>query len=141
MSDIEIGGRVETLRRHRGLSRERLAALAEVSPVLVKFIETGRRSLTLRTAQRIAPVLGVQDLGELYGPEVRLSLDGRPTHPDVPEVRHALTAWRLRVPGQPESADYLRGAVDAAWSTWHRSRQQRTEAGAVLPGLLTHAQR
>jgi len=137
----EVGERLETLRRARGLSRERLAALAEVSPVLIKFIESGRRALTLRTAQRIAPVLGVQDLSELYGPAVQLSLDGRPSHPDVPQVRHALTAWRIQMDGSPASADYLRGAVDAAWGTWHRSRQQRTEAGAILPGLITQTQR
>jgi tetratricopeptide (TPR) repeat protein len=31
--------------------------------------------------------------------------------------------------------------VDAAWQNWHSSRHQRTEAGAVLPGLLTDTQR
>src|SRR5437762_427832 len=88
--DPEVGHRVEQLRRRAGLSRERLADLADMSPVTIKFIERGSRALTLRTAQRIAPHLGVRDLGELYGPAVALSLDGRAPHLYVPEVRRAL---------------------------------------------------
>jgi transcriptional regulator with XRE-family HTH domain len=140
--DPEVGRRMEALRRRAGLSRERLAGLAGLSPTLIKFVESGRRSLTLRAAQRIAPHLGVRDLGDLYGPTVSLSLDGRVTHPGVPEVRAALTgtSWRLAVTGEPATPEYLRGAVDAAWRTWHTSPQQRSEAGALLPGLLDQAQ-
>jgi len=137
----EVGRRVEQLRRRAGLSREKLAGLSDVSPTLIKFVETGRRDLTLRTAQRIAPLLGVRDLSELYGPSVQLSLAPSPSHPSIPAVRRALTAWHLEVSGEPASPQYLRGAVDAAWRTWHTSRQQRTEAGALLPDLLDQAQR
>jgi transcriptional regulator with XRE-family HTH domain/tetratricopeptide (TPR) repeat protein len=139
--DPEVGRRVEALRRRAGLSRERLASFASVSPSLVKLVERGQRALTLRAAQRIAPHLGVQDLSDLYGPSVRLALDGRPSHPSVPAVRRALTAWPLRVEGQAQTPDYLAGAVDAGWRTWHSSPHQRTEIGAVLPALLTDAQR
>lgn len=139
--DPDVGRRVEALRRRAGLSRERLAGLAGLSPTLVKFVETGRRALTLRAAQAIAPHLGVQDLSDLYGPSVRFALDGRPSHPGVPEVRRALTAWHLNVDGDPPTPDYLHGAIDAAWRTWHTSRAQRSEAGAILPGLLDQAQR
>ncbi|MEV6798562.1 helix-turn-helix transcriptional regulator [Micromonospora rifamycinica] len=135
------GQRVERLRRAAGLSRERLAGLAGLSPTTIKFIENGRRSLTLRAAQQIAPHLSVHDLGDLFGPAVALSLDGRPSHPAVDDVRRALTAWHITVDGEPESTDYLRGAVDSAWQTWHTSRHQRTEAGLVLPGLLDATQR
>jgi transcriptional regulator with XRE-family HTH domain len=135
------GKRVGRLRRAAGLSWERLTGLAGLSPTTVKFIETGKRSLTLRAAQQFAPHLGVRDLGDLYGPAVTLSLDGRPTHPGVDDVRKALTAWHVTVDGEPASTEYLRGAVDAAWHTWHSSRQQRTETGAMLPGLLDATQR
>ncbi|MCX4471923.1 helix-turn-helix domain-containing protein [Micromonospora sp. NBC_01655] len=135
------GQRVERLRRAVGLSRERLAGLAGISPTTVKFIENGRRSLTLRAAQQLAPHLGVRDLADLFGPSVTLSLEGRPSHPAVDDVRRALTAWRITVSGPADSPDYLRGAVDSAWQTWHTSRHQRTEAGQVLPGLLDSAQR
>jgi tetratricopeptide (TPR) repeat protein len=92
-------------------------------------------------AQRMAPHLGVRDLGELYGPAVTLSLDGQESHAGIGEVRQALTAWHLTAAGEPSSPEYLRGAVDAAWQTWHSSRHQRTEAGLLLPGLLTETQR
>ncbi|MFF0722901.1 helix-turn-helix domain-containing protein [Verrucosispora sp. NA02020] len=143
MSDQQLkpGQRVERLRRAAGLSRERLANLSGLSATTVKFIENGRRSLTLRAAQQMAPHLGVRDLGDLFGPSVALSLDGRASHPAVTEVRHALTAWHLAVDGEPESTDYLRGAVDSAWQTWHTSRHQRTAAGEILPGLLNATQR
>jgi transcriptional regulator with XRE-family HTH domain len=138
----EIGRRVEQLRRRAGLSREKLAGLADISPTLIKFIETGRRALTLRAAQRLAPLLGVRDLSELFGPAVQYALDPAVTHKDVPAVRQALMSWSLTTPsGEPATPEYLRGAVDAAWRTWHTSRQQRSEAGAVLPGLLADAQR
>ncbi|HEY8532578.1 MAG TPA: helix-turn-helix domain-containing protein [Micromonospora sp.] len=135
------GRRVERLRRAAGLSRERLAGLAGLSPTTIKFIETGRRSLTLRTAQRLAPHLGVRDLADFFGPTVTLTLDSRPTHPAIDDVRRALTSWPLSVDGAPDSPEYLRSAIDAAWHTWHTSRHQRSEVGALLPGLLSAAQR
>ncbi len=139
--DPEVGRRVQALRRRAGLSREQLAGQTDASATLIKFIESGRRALTLRMAQRMAKPLGVRDLAELYGPAVTLTLDGQPSHTGVVEVRKALTAWHIGVDGDASSPDYLRGAVDAAWQTWHSSRHQRTEAGLVLPGLLTETQR
>jgi transcriptional regulator with XRE-family HTH domain len=141
--DPEVGKRVEALRRRAGLSRERLASLSGLSATLIKFVETGRRSLTLSAAQKLAPPLGVNNLGDLYGPTVQLSLDGKQPHPGVPEVRQAITgtSWRLNLTGQPATPDYLRGAVDAAWRTWHTSPQQRSEVSALLPGLLDQTQR
>lgn len=139
--DPEVGRRLQSLRRSVGLSREHLAGLAEVSPTLIKFVEGGRRALTLRTAQRLAPHLGVRDLADLYGPDTRLSLDARPSHPSVPAVRKALTDWKLAVEGEPSTPAYLRSAIDSAWRTWHTSPRQRSEVGELLPNLLTEAQR
>lgn len=140
--DPAVGHRVESLRRRAGLSREKLAKRAGISPSLIKFVEGGTRALTLRVAQRIAPHLGVRDLGELYGPNMTLTLDPRsPAHPSVPAVRAALTAWPLHIEGAPASPDYLRGAVDMAWRTWHTSSMQRTEVAELLPGLLGQAGR
>src|SRR5690349_11730574 len=113
MSDVDVGKRVEALRRRKGLSRDALAGLAECSASLIKSIEMGRRSLTLTTAQRLAPILGVRDLSEFYGPAVQLNLDAQPLHEGLPEVRRAITSWHLHLEGEPESVDYLRGALDA----------------------------
>lgn len=139
--DIEIGKRLEGLRRRAGFTRPQLAGLAAISPETVKKVELGNRRLTLDVARRLAQHLGIRDLGEIYGPETALSLDGRPPHPHVPTVRTALTSWPLAVAGEPQTPTYLDGAVDSAWNNWHSSRHQRSEAGAALPGLITDAQR
>lgn len=139
--DPEVGRRLAALRNRAGLSRDQLAGLAEVSATLIKFIENGRRALTLRAAQRIAPHIGVRDLGDLYGPRVQLTLEGRPSHPALPDVRRALTNWHLSVDGEPSSPEYVRGAIDAAWRTWHTSQNQRSEVSVVLPALLDEANR
>ena len=141
MTQPTPGQRVERLRRAVGLSRERLAGLAGLSPTTIKFVESGRRSLTLRVAQQLAPHLGVRDLGDLFGPTVTLTLTSRPAHPAVEDVRRALTAWHIDINGDPATPEYLRGAIDSAWRTWHTSRQQRTELGELLPGLLETCQR
>ena len=57
-SRTDVGRRVEQLRRRAGLSRERLAAMADMSPTLIKFIETGRRALTLRAGMGLVSALG-----------------------------------------------------------------------------------
>jgi hypothetical protein len=77
----------------------------------------------------------------LYGDTVRLSLTDRPTHETIPDVRRALTTWPVIASGEPNTPEYLRGRLDAAWSTWHTSRQQRSEIGAVLPSLIDDTQR
>ena len=141
VSDVEIGQRIRALRERRGFSREQLAARAGISPSSVKSIETGLRALTLRAAKRLAPHLGVTDLGAFYGEDVHIQLESRPSHPAVPALRKALTSWGIAVTGRPESGDYLRALVDTAWQTWHTSEHQRTEVGRILPGLLDAARR
>jgi transcriptional regulator with XRE-family HTH domain/tetratricopeptide (TPR) repeat protein len=138
--DPEVGRRLKALRTRAGFSRERLASFAGLSPSLIKMVEHGKRALTLRAAQRLSPHLGVQDLADLFGPVFRFSLEGRPSHPTVPEVRRALTAWQLRVEGPPPTPEFVSSALHAAWRTWHTSPQQRTEAGGVLPTLIHQAQ-
>lgn len=135
-TDPTPGQRLERLRMAAGHSRESLASLAGCSAETIKSIELGRRGLSLRVAQKVAGPLGVVDLSDLFGPAVRMSLDGSPSHDALPEVRRALTSWPLAVTGDPQPLDYLRGALDAAWRTWHTSRHQRTEAAAVLPVLI-----
>jgi len=51
-----------------------------------------------------------------------------------------LTAWHVNVGGKPESTDYLRGAVDSVWKTWHIA-PATSEVALILPNLLTATQR
>lgn len=140
-SEMAPGQRLERLRLAAGHSRESLASVAGCSAETIKSVELGRRGLSLRMAQRVATHIGVSDLSELYGPGVRMSLDSTPSHAGLPEVRRVLTSWPLSVSGEPQSLEYLRGSLDAAWRAWHTSRHQRSEAGATLPGLLTEVWR
>lgn len=137
------GQRLQALRSRKGYSQEQLAAVASVNPNTIKSVESGRRNLTLRMATRLAPILGVTDLSELFGSPVRFPLDASQiaAHPAIPDVRKALTSWRVETGGQPETGQYLRGAVDSAWQTWHTSPHQRTETARILPGLLEATRR
>ena len=74
------------------------------------------------------------------GPTFQFSLEGRPIHPAVPEVRRALTAWQLRVEGPPPTPEFVASALHAGWRTWHTSPIQRTEVGGLLPTLIHRAQ-
>jgi transcriptional regulator with XRE-family HTH domain len=136
-----VGARVERLRRLAGLTREQLATLSDVSASTIKFVENGRRGLTLRVAQRIAPYLHIRDLTELFGESMKITFGDRPTHEAIPEVRKALTSWPIEVSGEPSSPAYLRGLLDSAWQTWHTSERQHSETGRLVPGLLLEAQR
>ncbi|WP_018349978.1 helix-turn-helix domain-containing protein [Longispora albida] len=141
-SAMTPGQRVRALRKARGLTQAGLAAQSGLSVTAVKFIENGRRNLSIDSARKLAPALRVDDLADLYGADIgRLSLSGPVSHPGVPEVRRVLTTWHLSVDGEPQPVEYLRGAVDSAWRTWHTSARQRTEAGEFLPGLLDQLQR
>lgn len=137
------GQRLQALRSRRGYSQEELARVASVNPNTIKSIESGRRNLTLRMATRLAPILGITDLSEVFGSPVRFPLDASQvaSHPAIPEVRKALTSWRVETGGRAESGQYLHGAVDSAWQTWHTSPNQRTETARILPGLLEATRR
>ncbi|MEV6523397.1 helix-turn-helix transcriptional regulator [Longispora sp. NPDC051575] len=140
-SSISPGDRVRAHRKARGLSQSDLAAQSGLSVTTVKFIENGKRSLTLSAAQKLAPALRIDDLAELLGPQVgHLPMTGRLTHPSIPAVRRALTNWSLTISGEPQSVEYLRAMVDAAWNLWHTSQSQRTEVGEILPDLLEQLQ-
>jgi transcriptional regulator with XRE-family HTH domain len=66
MSDIvkDVGFRIRELREERGLTQEKLAALADLHRAYVGQVERGEKSVGLRNLQRIARALGVriQDL-------------------------------------------------------------------------------
>ena len=132
--DPEVGRRLKALRTRAGFSRERLASFAGLSPSLIKMVEHGKRALTLRAAQRLAPHLGVHDLADLFGPAFRFSLEGRPSHPTVPEVRRALTVWQLRVEGPPPTPEFVprRCMLPGAPGTPARSNAPRP-AGCCRP--------
>lgn len=55
----ELGGRVQALRRERGLTLQELAAAAAVSVSMLSSVERGRKAATIVVLARIADGLGV----------------------------------------------------------------------------------
>ncbi len=61
MSDIvkDVGFRIRELREGRGLSQEKLAALADLHRAYIGQIERGEKSIGLRNLEKIAKALKV----------------------------------------------------------------------------------
>jgi transcriptional regulator with XRE-family HTH domain len=61
MKDITVlfGQRLKEIREQKGLSQERLAALAGLNRTYISKIERGERNVSLQTAARLADALGV----------------------------------------------------------------------------------
>ncbi len=61
MSNInkEVGFRIREVRQERGLSQEKLAALADLHRAYVGQIERGEKNIGLRNLEKIAKALGV----------------------------------------------------------------------------------
>jgi transcriptional regulator with XRE-family HTH domain len=80
----DIGQKVKSLRERRGLTQERLAELAELSPTYISHIERGSKNVSLNALMRLADALEV--------PVERLLCDSCPTDRNafLPEVQALL---------------------------------------------------
>ncbi|MFK4084632.1 helix-turn-helix domain-containing protein [Kribbella sp. NPDC020789] len=141
--ELTTGERIRLLRERRGMSRTVLAGLCGRGMDWLKKIETGERELrSHELLARIAQALQVSDLSVITGSATSVPVsDDRATLPWVSEVRDAVRG-SLFTPAveEPPSVDVLAGRVAQAWTLWHSSRFQRTEIGAMLPGLIRDAQ-
>ena len=54
-----VGEKIKSLRRHAGLTQERMAELCDISTSFLGHIERGSRNLSLETAVKIADCLQV----------------------------------------------------------------------------------
>lgn len=138
------GERIRHYRDRAGLTRPVLGGLVGRSAEWVKAIESGRLlPPRLPMLIRIAQVLGVRDLADLTGgPALGVATYAKTAHDALPAVAEALTAYQLgQAPEQPLTAAELAAQVRQAWELWHGAREQRTAVAAILPGLLTGAQR
>jgi transcriptional regulator with XRE-family HTH domain len=61
MTDInkEVGFNIRRIREERGLSQEKLAALADLHRAYVGQIERGEKNIGLKNLEKIAKTLGV----------------------------------------------------------------------------------
>ncbi|MEV5539823.1 helix-turn-helix transcriptional regulator [Saccharopolyspora shandongensis] len=133
----QVGNTVRQLRERRGKSRAATAGLLGKSEDWLKKIERGQRGLPLETGVKLARVLGVKNLAEIYGPEVSAPVTQAegPSHPAAEEVGHALTGY-LPTDDKPVSPQWLQAAAASAWQDWHASEVQRSVSAKVLPELI-----
>ncbi|MEV8544498.1 helix-turn-helix transcriptional regulator [Streptomyces sp. NPDC051572] len=140
--DVLIGGKVELVRRQRGLSRLEVARMTGHSKRWLGQLEAeGRGATRLENLIALARALRVADLSSLVGHQFTATALETPQHPSVPEVRKALTIELLDPApgGTPCTAASLERRIIDAWDTWHTSRRQHTELGLLLPSLLRDA--
>lgn len=55
----DVGNRIYTTRKQRGLTREKLAEMADISVQFLADIEKGRKNMTVTTLRKIAAALVV----------------------------------------------------------------------------------
>jgi transcriptional regulator with XRE-family HTH domain len=142
--ELSTGERIRLLRESRGMSRPVLAGLCGRGPDWLKKIETGERELRSHTLLlRVAAALQVSDLSVITGAK---AIDvtqpvplGRLNHPSLPAIWNAIMNRSLGRPtdsAAPLDVAALQGRVDQTWRLWHTSGRNRTEVGALLPGLI-----
>lgn len=73
--NFEVGGRIRRLRERSHYTREALAEKADISVQFLADIETGRKSMTIRTLRNIAEALQISTdyivfgVAQKYSPE------------------------------------------------------------------------
>lgn len=74
--NLEIGERVRLTRVSRGLSRDELAEMLNISTLFLGYIECGQRGMSLTTLQNLCSVLNVSADYLLLGKKNEVSIDG-----------------------------------------------------------------
>ncbi|WP_308251283.1 helix-turn-helix transcriptional regulator [Streptomonospora nanhaiensis] len=143
MDDSPTDTRLRELRRLRGLTQERLAELAGVSPGVVKKIESGGAA-RIETYHTLARALGVRTsrLFEPAGPQPNPHADAGKL--DLLSMRKAISppvtlSGKLDlgpVDDEPNLA-HLRQSAQAVALAYHRDHYPRT--AELLPGLIRSA--
>ncbi|NUS76724.1 MAG: helix-turn-helix transcriptional regulator [Streptomyces sp.] len=142
-ADLTTGERIRALRESRGMSRPVLAQMCGRGPDWLKKIESGERELDSHTLLlQLAAALQVADLSIITGTDTPAATAaaaplGRLAHPGMPDIWAAVMTRSL-TPAAAGPADpvALQGRVDQTWRLWHTSARNRTEVGALLPGLI-----
>lgn len=73
--NLEIGERVRLTRVSRGLSRDELAEMLNVSTLFLGYIECGQRGMSLTTLQNMCTILNVSADYLLLGKEKETGID------------------------------------------------------------------
>ena len=62
MADFKklLGKRIQTIRKYRGYTQERLAELIDIETPSLSYLETGKYSPSIETLQKLCDILNVQ---------------------------------------------------------------------------------
>ena len=112
-----LGARIAALRRHKGMSQEKLAQALGVSPSAVGMYEQGRREPSADT---------LVALSEIFGVTTDYLLTGRP----------------IALPDQKAVTRLMRASLESAQTALSTRREQpftRNELAALFAAMLTDA--
>ncbi|MGW7248804.1 helix-turn-helix domain-containing protein [Streptomyces decoyicus] len=126
-----------------GLSQAALAGLVARSEDWLSKVERNViRIDSLDMITRLARELGLDNVGDLVGPSIDLSLVG-PEHPSVPGIRRALNTppsqHGLGLPGAALTGPQLAERVVEAWGIYETQTERYGPVGEMLPGLLAES--
>lgn len=99
--DLEVGHRIQLLRKRSGLSIRELAARSGVAAGMISYVERGRNSPSLATLQKILSALGA-DLGRFFANQRSDSAGPvfpREQMPTVSDRERSYTILLARKPG------------------------------------------
>src|SRR5260370_26376448 len=132
----DIGERLQSVRKRRGLSQRQLAQESDVSLSLTRKLEQGERSTALtETLRSLAVALDVPTMVLLGdNPEPPAAADDAIWAP----AAHALAAPADSDALEPGTEHGLAHAPTAAVKLYHDNRYD--DPSRVLPGLLRYAQ-
>ena len=65
LKNIGVGKRIRKARKLKGLTQDKLAVMVGVSDTYIGFIEQGQRVPAIKTADKIARILGIK-LSDLF---------------------------------------------------------------------------
>ncbi|OGG31524.1 hypothetical protein A3A63_01070 [Candidatus Gottesmanbacteria bacterium RIFCSPLOWO2_01_FULL_46_9] len=58
--DLQLGKNIKRIRRKKNLVQEKLAEMVKVTPKYIQYIESGKRSPSLKSLYKIAKALSVK---------------------------------------------------------------------------------
>ncbi|MFF1756115.1 helix-turn-helix domain-containing protein [Streptomyces sp. NPDC058266] len=140
---MTTGERIRYYRTKAGRTQAAIAGLVGRSDDWLSKVERNVISIdSLDMLTRLAREFGLNNVGELVGPSLDLSLVG-PEHPSVPGIRRALNCppslLGIGLPGDALTAQQLDERVVEAWGIYENQTERYAPVGEMLPGLLAEA--
>ena len=127
---------IRRLRKAKGLSQAKLAALADLDPSTVSQIETGARRANMRTLERLATALGAE-VGDLFplGQAPLPDTEDLRRFAEIGELLERRHARRLRQVENPNDPHFRDATATANWIA-----DVQEEADEVIRWIIEHGE-